>query len=195
MAKIGLRYPVAAPLTENETETSYTGGKVIGKAINSDININSNDVKLYADDVIAESDKSFKDGNVKIGVDDLDYETQAMLLGHKVSEEGELVANADDTAPFVGFGFYGPTKKNNVLGFRAIFLHKVQFAEPAESITTKGETVSFQTPVLEGTIYTDVKGDWKSEKTFPTEAEAKTWLETKAGIKKSESGTPEQGTT
>lgn len=194
MAKIGLRYPVAAPLTENEKTVGYTGGRAIGKAINVDITINSNDVKLYADDAIAESDKSFKDGSVKIGVDDLDYETQAMVLGHKVSEGGELVANADDIAPFVGFGFYGPTKKNNVLGFRAIFLHKVQFAEPAESTTTKGETVSFQTPVLEGTIYADANNEWKTEKTFTSEAEAKTWLENKAGIKTAESGTPEQET-
>lgn len=194
MAKIGLRYPVAAPLQETEETVSHTDGLVVGKAITADITINSNDVKLYADDGIAESDKSFKDGSLKFGTDDLSYKVQEMLLGHKVTDE-ELVANTEDIAQYVGFGFYGPTKKNNKLGYRAIFLHKVQFAEPGESISTKGETVTFQTPTIEGTIYADVKGDWKTEKTFTTEAEAKTWLETKAGIKKSESGTPEQGTT
>lgn len=193
MARIGLKYPVAALLNETEDTARYTGGLVVGKAITSDVNINSNDVKLYADDSIAESDKSFKDGALKFGLDDLSYEVQEMLLGHKVTD-GELVANTKDIAPYVGFGFYGPTKKNNQLGYRAIFLHKVQFAEPAESTSTKGETVTFQTPTIEGTIYDDVNGDWKSEKTFDTEVEAKTWLEIKAGIKTSANDTPEQGT-
>ena len=193
MAKIGLRHPVAALLTETEDTVSYTAGRVIGKAINSDVNINSNDVKLYADDVVAESDTSFKNGSLKFGVDDLSYEVQEMLLGHKVTD-GELVANTGDIAPYVGFGFYGPTIKNNARGYRAVFFRKVKFAEPADNTSTQGENVTFQTPVIEGTIYADEKGDWKSEHTFPTEAEAKTWLENKAGIKTAESGTPEQET-
>ena len=54
MAKIGLKYPVY--------KTDSAAG-VIGKAIQADISITVNDVKLYADDAVAESDKSFQNGN------------------------------------------------------------------------------------------------------------------------------------
>ena len=62
MAKIGLRYPVY--------KTTSTSG-VIGKAIQADISITVNDVKLYADDVVSESDKSFQSGTILLEFDDL----------------------------------------------------------------------------------------------------------------------------
>lgn len=174
MAKIGLRYPVY--------KTSFTQG-VIAKAIQADIAISVNDVKLYADDIIAETDKSFQNGTVTLGVDELSDNVYATLLGHTVDGiTGELTADIDDVAPFVGIGFYGVKKVNNVAKYRAIWLPKVQFAEPADTNSTKGETTTFNTPVIVGTIMVDGNGDWKKENTFTTEAEAKAYLDAKAGI-------------
>ena len=70
---------------------------------------------------------------------------------------------------------------SNVKKYRAIWLPKVQFGEPADTNATKG--YAFNTPVLEGTIAPDDSGDWKNEQTFTTEAEAKTYLEGKSGVK------------
>ena len=47
MAKIGLKYLVAAKL--NEDGTTYAQGFVVAKAIKANITANSNDVKLYAE--------------------------------------------------------------------------------------------------------------------------------------------------
>jgi len=173
MAKIGLKYPV------------YKGAAskgVIGKAIQADISITVNDVKLYADDAIAESDKSFKEGKITLGIDDLSDEVQIAFLGHTVSG-GEITAKGTDDSPYVGIGFYGVKKVNNVRKFRAIWLPKVQFAEPSDTNVTKGETVEFSTPVLEGMIMLDENGDWKKEETFATEAEAIAYLQAKSGVK------------
>lgn len=179
MAKIGLKGLRAAKYDEN----SKTYGEVesVGKAIKSDISINSNNVKLYAEDAVAESDQSFKDGKIALEVDDLTVKMNGLLLGHTVSEEGELVANSSDIAPYVGMGFYCMTKKNNKIGYRAIFLVKVQFAEPNDNSETRGETVAFKTPSIEGTIMTDANGDWKKEESFETEQEAIAYLDSKFG--------------
>ena len=77
MAKIGLKYPVYKGAT--------TQG-VIAKAIQADISITVNDVKLYADDAIAESDKSFRSGTLTLGVDDLSDAVQTAFLGHAVDD-------------------------------------------------------------------------------------------------------------
>lgn len=173
MAKIGLKYPVYKGAT--------TQG-VIGKAIQADISITVNDVKLYADDAIAESDKSFQSGTIKLGIDDLSDTVQTAFLGHTVSE-GEITAKGIDDSPYVGIGFYGVKKVAGVRKYRAIWLTKVQFAEPSDTNVTKGETVEFTTPVLEGMIMLDDNGNWKKEKTFATEAEAIAYLQAKSGVK------------
>lgn len=173
MAKIGLRYPVYKGAT--------TKG-VIGKAIQADISITINDVKLYADDVIAESDKSFQSGTITLEIDDLSDTIQTVFLGHAVSD-GEITAKGTDENPYVSIGFYGIKKVSGVRKYRAIWLTRVQFAEPSDTNATKGDTIAFATPVLEGTIMLDDNGDWKKEKTFATEAEAIAYLQAKSGIK------------
>ena len=174
MAKIGLRYPVYK---------SSTSQGVIAKAIQADITIETAGATLRADDIIAEAINSFQNGTITLGVDDLSDEVYSEFLGHAVdSETGEITANVDDISPFVGVGFYGVKIVNNVRKYRAIWLPKTQFAEPEDTNATKGETVEFNTPVLVGTIMANDDGDWKHEQTFATEAEAKTYLEGKAGI-------------
>lgn len=174
MNKIGLRYPVyKGPTTQG----------VIGEAIQGDASINLSEAKLYGDDVAVESIKSFVDGTLTLGVASMEEEIYAELLGHTVdSETGEITANVDDSAPYVGIGFYGVTTKSGTRKFRAVWFPKIQFAEPEDTNATKGETVEFNTPVLVGTIMANDDGNWKHEQTFATEAEAKTYLEGKAGI-------------
>lgn len=189
MAKVGLKYPVYSPATETEAGIAYGVGAVLAKAISADISIDSNDVKLYADDGIGESDRSFKSGTVKIGIDDLLPAAKVNLLDYiegAVVDVGlgskELTATGTASPPYVGFGFYGRKIKNNANLWRAVWLKKVQFAEPSDALKTKGETLEFATDELEGEIMLDVTGTWKEEATFSTEAGAKAWLEGKAGI-------------
>ena len=187
MAKIGLKYLVAAKL--NEDGTTYAKGFVVAKAIKANITANSNDVKLYADDGVSESDKSFKDGNISLNVDDLTQKVYADLLGHEykaANSEGNepetVVASADDIAPYHGVGFYGRVRRNNKDSFLAKWLEKTQFSEPNDETDTKGETVTFQTPTIEGTVFQMSDGTWKEQAEFSDEAKAVEWLNKKAGI-------------
>jgi phi13 family phage major tail protein len=181
--KVGLKYPVCASYDDSTGSPVYTGGRVMGKAIAEDITIDSNNTPVYADDALDELDTSFKSGKTAIELNDLSVEEQAFLLGHAINATtGELVANANDASPYVGHGFYGRTVKNKVSKWRAVWLTKVQFSEPADSTKTQGESVAFQTPKIEGTIMKDINGDWKQEKTFDNEADAIAYLNEKAGL-------------
>lgn len=173
MAKIGLKYPVY--------KAAASQG-VIGKAIQADISITVSEAKLFANDDIAESNKSFQSGTITLGIDDLTDTIQTAFLGHTVNN-GEIIAKGSDSNPFVSIGFYGVKQVSNVKKYRAIWLTKVQFAEPSDTNATKGETLAFATPTLEGTIMLDDNGDWKHEKTFDTESEAIAYLQAKSGVK------------
>lgn len=193
MAKVGLKYPVYAPLSvEAATGNTYTKGAVLAKAISAKIEITNNDEKLYADDAVAEVDQSFSSGKLTVGVDDFYDPAKVALLGYIESApdagaaegDGKEMTDAGESgsAPYVGFGFYGKVKRNNVPFWRAIWLHKVQFSEPSDEFETKGEKAGFKTPELPGVIMKDASGHYKSEQTFASEASAKEWLEKKAVI-------------
>lgn len=186
MAKVGLKYPVAAILKEDGK--TYEKGFVIAKAIKATVNANNNDVKLYADDGTAESDKSFKDGTISLNVDDLTQKVYADLLGHEYSEgDGSttpetVIASSTDVSPYCGVGFYGAIRRNGKTMYQAKWLKKTQFSEPNDETDTKGETMNFQTPTIEGSVFTLDDGTWKEQVEFDTEEKAKEWLNKKAGI-------------
>lgn len=175
MAKIGLQYPAFATL-----ETVPVTG-VLGEAITANIAITVSDVKLYGDDAVAESDRGFQTGTIDLTTTELSIDHLGALLGHEVTT-GELVAKADDIPPYCKIGFIGRKRVDNVDSFRAVVLQKVQFGEPADENSTKGETMAFGTPTIQGTILTDAQGVWKKEKSFPTLAEAETYVDTEVGI-------------
>jgi phi13 family phage major tail protein len=191
LAQIGLRYPVYAALTENETTGtfSYSDGKVAGKAIRVDINLNISDSPLYADDSIAERAREFIDGTMTFTPNDLDPEVRAEWLGSEIDEEtvstqtvSVLKSTTEDTPGYFGFGCIIPKIKNNVKKYRAVFFPKVQFAEPNETAETKGQNISWQTPAIEGKIMRRIDGTWKEEATVDSFELAKDWLKSKLNI-------------
>lgn len=189
MAKIGLKYPVYAPATVGATTMTYAAGAVLAKAIGADISIQSNKVKLPADDGIAESDQSFASGTVKLEIDELSNSVSVALFNYSEGATADaglgtkvLTANGNTSPGYVGLGFYGKKVVNGVNCYRAIWLNKVQFSEPADTFATKGEVIVFNTHSIEGEIMLDPSGDWKDEATFSSESAAQGWLEIKAGI-------------
>lgn len=179
MAKIGLNNFRYSKLTEAQDGTpTYDGAKKPAKAISCTVDITSNEAKLYADDALTESDTSFNGGNITAGIDDEDTETMADLLGHEVDEEtGEMIRNANDTAPYLGWGRVIVKMINNVRKYKVEFLYKVKFSEPNQSDNTKGESLEFATSELSGTVAALANGKWSVTKTFDTKAEAITYLE------------------
>lgn len=177
MAKIGLTNFRYAVLTEATDGTpTYDGAKTPAHAISCSVDITNNDVKLYGDDVVVESDTSFQTGTATITIDDDDIEVIGTLLGHTVTT-GELVRASDDVAPYVGFGRIVTKMVGGEYKYKVEFLYKVKFSEPSQSDNTKGENLEFGTTELQGTVSCLANGKWSVAKSFDTKASAVTYLE------------------
>lgn len=178
MAKIGLSNLIWSKLTEASNGTpTYDGAKTLGKAVSANVSITNNSAMLYADDVLAESDTSFQTGTITCGVDnDLDS-TFAELLGHTITE-GVVTKNATDTPIWVGLGRIITKMVSGVYYYKAEVLYKVKFAEPSQDDQTKGESVEFSTPEIEGTIATLADGKWCTSQTFSTKDDALEFIQT-----------------
>lgn len=179
MANIGLTNIWFSNLTEAADGTAtYDGAKNLGKAVSCSTSITNNEAKLYGDDTLAESDTSFASGTITLGVTDDDDTIFAPLLGHTIDANGEVVKASTDVAPYVGVGRIVTKMVNGVYKYKVEFLYKVKFGEPSRDENTKGESIEFTTPSVEGVIATlgDVNGTWSKSKTFATKSDALTYL-------------------
>ena len=193
MAFIGLRYPVAAPITaETEgAEPTYGAGFVVGKAIQANLTITRNNNPLYGDDAIAEDDNGITGMSLELGVDDLEDEVRANLMGDVVVQ-GESGAPAvyyetGNSAPNVGFGYIRVRRRHGVTSYQALFIHKITFGQTSENAQTKGESIEWQTPTITGRAAGLMLNNvnyisFRKRALFTTFAAAQAWLRTQANI-------------
>lgn len=180
MANIGLTNIWYSPLTEAAGGTAlYEGATQLGKAVSCSTSITNNEAKLYGDDTLAESDTSFSGGTITLGVTDDDDTVFAELLGHTVNESGEVIKAASDAPIYVGVGRIVTKMVNGAYKYKVEFLYKVKFSEPSRDENTKGESIEFATPSIEGIISTldDEANTWNKSKTFNTKSDALTYLQ------------------
>jgi len=161
MATVGLKNLYYAPVS-SDTSSGITYGtmKKIAGAIQVDINPSISFSTLYGDDAPFATDSSMTEISVTIESADLSLEDMAELLGHTVDgTTKQLVAKASDVAPYVGLAF--ESNKHNGKT-RYVKLLKGKFSPTQETIQTKGESVQFTTPRLEGRfVAREYDGEWK----------------------------------
>lgn len=174
MARIGLKNFRYSLLDNNE---EVIEPKSLGKAIDCKVSLELNSTELYADDALAESDYTFNKGTVTITVDDDDDTVLAPLLGHTISEEGEIVRKDTDVAPYIAFGRILTKVVSGTYKYKVEFLSKVKFKDTMPDEATKGESVEFTTVSIEGSVMRKSNGEWSKSKTFTTYAEASTYLD------------------
>ena len=132
----------------------------------ADLTIELAEASLFADDGEAENIKAFKSGKLSLGVDDIGIEAAQDLTGASVDNNGALISSENDLAPYVAVGFRA-LKGNGK--YRYFWLYRVRFAAPSTNLQTKGDSITFQTPTVEGTVMRRNKTDgagkhpWKAE--------------------------------
>ena len=196
MATIGLSKPYYAVYSNTGTAVSYSDGAVMGKATETNIEIETtDDNNLYADNAIAETDRSFAGGTLTLSTDDLSQAVSKAILGLReqalseipgVTDEdvSELVYDDQQVTPYLGIGFIVKKKVNGAYKWRAVVLTKTMFSVPSDAATTQGETIEWQVPELTATIMRDDSEThiWKREATFTTEAQAEAYIKYILGI-------------
>lgn len=196
MAVIGLSKPYYGIYSATGNAVSYADGAVMGKATEANIEIDTTeDNNLYADNAIAETDRSFAGGTLTLSTDDLSQEVAKAILGLTENTitgiEGvtdtsvkELVYDDTQTTPYLGVGFIVKKKVGGAYKWRAVVLSKVMFSVPADAATTQGESIEWQVPELSATIMRDDSAThmWKREATFTTEAQAEAYIKARLNI-------------
>lgn len=157
MATIGLDKLYYAIITEGTggVET-YGTPKVLAKAISAELAPQIAEATLYADDGAAENVKEFTSATFTLGVDDLASDAMADLLGATVDQNGVVVSTPDDVAPYVAVGFRA--KRSNGK-YQYFWLYRVKFGVPNNTLATKGDSITFNTPSIVGTVMRRNKAD------------------------------------
>lgn len=168
MATVGLDRLFYAPITESPTtgDESYGTPVMLAKAMSAELSVELAEATLFADDGASEVVKEFKNGKLTLGVDNIGREVAMALTGAKVDDNGVLISSSEDGGEPVAIGFRA--KKSNGK-YKYVWLYRVKFAVPSTSLATKGDSITFSTPTIEGTVMRRNKLDgqdkhpWKAE--------------------------------
>ena len=167
MATIGLDKLFYAKITEDdEGNETYGTPTQLAKAMSADLSVELAEATLYADDGAAEVVKEFKSGTLSLGVDDLGGTAASDLTGSTIDSNGVVISAAEDGGDPVAVGFRA--KKSNGK-YRYFWLYRVKFGIPATALATKGDSITFSTPTIEGTILRRNKVDGKGKHPWKAE--------------------------
>ena len=169
MATIGLDSLYYSKITEGANGAeSYGTPQVLAKAISAELSVELNEAILYADDGAAEIVKEFKSGTLSLGIDDIGAAVASDLTGAQIDNNGVVVSAAEDGGQPVAVGFRARKADGR---YRYFWLYRVKFGVPATNLQTKGDSINFSTPTIEGTVTRRNKVDafgnhpWKTEYT------------------------------
>lgn len=169
MATIGLDALHYAEITEDEEGNETYGTPVkLAKAMSAELSVALAEATLYADDGAAEVVKEFKNGTLSLGVDDIGPTAAAALTGVTIDKNNVIISTSEDGGKPVAIGFRA-RKANGK--YRYFWLYRVKFGIPSTNLATKGDSITFSTPTIEGTVLRRNKEDergqhpWKAEVT------------------------------
>lgn len=181
MATIGLDKLFYANINEDDQGyESYDEPQVLAKAMTADLTVELNEATLYADDGAAEVVKEFKAGTLSLGVDDIGAAVASDLTGTTIDSNGVVISTSEDGGRPVAVGFRA--KRSNGK-YRYFWLYRVKFGIPATNLATKGDSITFSTPTIEGTIMRRNRPDfqdkhpWKAEVTEGAEGVSDTVIQ------------------
>lgn len=167
MATIGLDRLYYAKITEGSTgDETYATPVALAKAISAELSIELSEAILYADDGPAEVVKEFKSGTLSLGVADIGVAAAQDLTGAALDSNNVLISASEDGGDPVAIGFRAQKSNGS---YRYFWLYRVKFGVPATNLATKGDSITFSTPTIEGTVMRRNKLDgqnkhpWKAE--------------------------------
>ena len=152
-------------------------------AISVSYNPNSTIATLFADDGPFETEETIGEIELEVGVADISQEDYAVLLGHTITAGVMEETNLDQPV-------------NVAVGFRAkrtggtysyFWFYKGKFSKPIMDHETKGDAISYQTPVMmwKGTIReydSKFKASTRSDADDYTATTGSTWFDAVYGV-------------
>lgn len=185
MAKIGLRKSIFAPITSEPDNAAPVYGEAITgheRLTTMKLSWKKVDAKLYADDVIAESENGLTGAELEMGIDDISKEFEVAALGVAEDSVDGVLEDTDDSGTPGGYGYIQVKSYKGVKTYIANWFWKVVFSKSDEEGKTKGDNIEFSTSTITGIamgIYNDASGKakFRKRKECATYAEALTFLQ------------------
>ena len=146
--RIGLKDLYYALLISDASDGSTYGTPVqIVGAITANINPNSTNATLFADDGPMETASQLGLIELELNAADVPLAVQKVLLGADTMTEGRLKKKSTDVPPWLAIGFRSIKSNGN---YRYVWLVKGKFREPELNHETKGDAINFQTTTING---------------------------------------------
>lgn len=169
MAKIGMRYPVAMKISGYD-ETGmpvYENGIYIGKGVKADVNFDTAEGELFADDTLVEYDSCVSGysgsletdgfGTIKSGANETKTSVIAYITGAKSVEKGSEVTfeesyeTTGESSPYCGLAYIKCEVVEGVRKWYVYHCYKAAFKMPNESDSTKTKSINFGTSSIDFT--------------------------------------------
>lgn len=155
--RIGLRDVVYAILDESTDIVGGTPsyGTVYPLANSLDLSFDpgSSSASLFADDGLAFSAETVGEMKISLGNADILPEDMARVLGHTYAN-GQIVDNSLDQSPYIALGakMLRSGKDSTNLVYDYVWMYKCKLQKPKFDAKTKGASIEYQTPMLEGLV-------------------------------------------
>lgn len=176
----GLRFaPFAADYTpEAGKAPTYSAPVAFAPLVKVTESPTFNIAKSHGDDRVTAQMSEFKECPVAVEINDLSISTAAAVLGGKVGEDGTLVHNANDTAPYGGLVYHThvqlPDTTKKV--WRGYFFPQVQSVMQGRDYSTKGDSLVLANEKLMMNAIAAMDETWRYDSPdFDTEKEAIDW--------------------
>jgi len=190
-ANVGMVYPVASAVSAYVpgSSISYGTGFVVAEAVSASLSWNRADGHFYGDDVELDSDNGVLGYTINFEPSGLTDSIRNKLLGELVATNEYTITDA--AAPDVGFGYIRVMRLKGsstvTTSYEGWWFYKVKFGVSSEETRTKEQSIEWRVPTLEGVgagVSLDSTGAlcFAQHKTFTSLADAKSWLNGKAGI-------------
>jgi len=150
MPTIGLDKVYYAKITEDTNGNESYGIPIhLARATEAEISLETYDAEHYSDDSAAFIINDFKKATITLGIDEITKLAAVDLFGTIKDDNGVLISAGEDKSNPVALGFRSKRADGN---YEYNWLYRVVFKNPGTSYKTKGDSIEFTTPSLEGTI-------------------------------------------
>lgn len=184
----GFSKPYVALYSAEGTTVTYSGGIVLARGVEIQIEPEStDDNRFYADNIIAENEAGkFTGGTATVTVDGLKDAANKLIFGLPTADsEGWTNYGNDQAVPYVGFGCVVRCQEAGVVSYVPLVLTKIQFNEASMQASTQEDSIDWQTQELTAQIFRDETANqvWKRLGTaVASEAAAENKVKTALGI-------------
>lgn len=189
MAKYGAKYLQWAPFAATKADEDENKYPLYGTPMNLGSLVKVTDVPsvqeatIYGDDEVDEAVTEICEYTADAEITELANNVASAVFGATLGTsdtDADLVFGTNDNPPWGGLAFYIRKMVKGATVFQGIYYPKLKAAVQGEEYSTKGGSITLAGGKIHFKGCNSMNSAWKvKSKDFPTQAEAKAWVDVK----------------